>query len=208
MSTVSHKKKYETDEQNKIYIIGGNGVGKTSLFQLIFVNNTDEVQPSEIGIVKSNYEYQDKIFTIKDLTDDEEFEYTNKLKSELEEVLIIFVLFAFNSKESLEKAKTLINFIKDNLTNNTEIQIVLLGNKYDLCQSLINDIEIDENEVKKYVESEDNLQYMNISCKTKLNVDKVINLINNKEIIEEKEDDNGIMNEEERKKKAKACICF
>ena len=208
MSTVSHKKKYETDEQNKIYIIGGNGVGKTSLFQLIFVNNTDEVQPSEIGIVKSNYEYQDKIFTIKDLTDDEEFEYTNKLKSELEEVLIVFVLFAFNSKESLEKAKTLINFIKDNLTNNTEIQIVLLGNKYDLCASLINDIEIDENEVKKYVESEDNLQYMNISCKTKLNVDKVINLINNKEIIEEKEDDNGIMNEEERKKKAKACICF
>ena len=208
MSTVSHKKKYETDEQNKIYIIGGNGVGKTSLFQLIFVNNTDEVQPSEIGIVKSNYEYQDKIFTIKDLTDDEEFEYTNKLKSELEEVLIVFVLFAFNSKESLEKAKTLINFIKDNLTNNTEIQIVLLGNKYDLCESLINDIEIDENDVKNYVESEDNLQYMNISCKTKLNVDKVINLINNKEIIEEKEDDNGIMNEEERKKKAKACICF
>ena len=208
MSTVSHKKKYETDEQNKIYIIGGNGVGKTSLFQLIFVNNTDEVQPSEIGIVKSNYEYQDKIFTIKDLTDDEEFEYTNKLKSELEEVLIVFVLFAFNSKESLEKAKTLINFIKDNLTNNTEIQIVLLGNKYDLCASLINDIEIDENDVKKYVESEDNLQYMNISCKTKLNIDKVINLINNKEIIEEKEDDNGIMNEEERKKKAKACICF
>ena len=208
MSTVSHKKKYETDEQNKIYIIGGKGVGKTSLFQLIFVNNTDEVQPSEIGIVKSNYEYQDKIFTIKDLTDDEEFEYTNKLKSELEEVLIVFVLFAFNSKESLEKAKTLINFIKDNLTNNTEIQIVLLGNKYDLCESLINDIEIDENDVKKYVESEDNLQYMNISCKTKLNIDKVINLINNKEIIEEKEDDNGIMNEEERKKKAKACICF
>ena len=94
------------------------------------------------------------------------------------------------------------------MTNNTEIQIVLLGNKYDLCESLINDIEIDENDVKKYVESEDNLQYMNISCKTKLNVDKVINLINNKEIIEEKEDDNGIMNEEERKKKAKACICF
>ena len=54
------------------------------------------------------------------------------------------------------------------MTNNTQIQIVLLGNKYDLCESLINDIEIDENDVKKYVESEDNLQYMNISCKTKL----------------------------------------
>ena len=208
MSKISHKKNYDTDEQNKIYIIGGNGVGKTSLFQLIFINNTDEVQPSEIGIVKSNYQYQDKTFTIKDLTDDEEFEYTNKLKSELEEVLIIFVLFAFNSKDSLEKAKTLIDFIKNNLTNNTELQIVLLGNKYDLCESLINNIEIDENDVKKYVESEENLQYINISCKTKLNVDKVINLIKNKEIIEEKEDDNGIMNEEERKKKAKACICF
>ena len=199
---------YETDEQNKIYIIGGKGVGKTSLFQLIFVNNTNDVLPSEIGIVKSNYQFGEKIFTIKDLTDDEEFVYTNKLKSELEDALLIFVLFSFDNSESFNKAKNLIHFINNNLSHNKEIQIILVGNKYDLCESIVNDINVDENDVEKYVESVDNLQYMNISCKTKLNFDKVMNLINNQEIVEEKDDDEDVMNEEERKKKANTCICF
>ena len=204
----SQKNNYETDEQNKIYIIGGKGVGKTSLFQLIFVNNTNDVLPSEIGIVKSNYKYEEKIFTIKDLTDNEEFVYTNKLKSELEDVLLIFVLFSFNNLESFNKAKNLIHFIKNNLSHNKELQIVLVGNKYDLCESLVNNIDIDENDVKKYVEQVDNLQYMNISCKTKLNINKILDLINNQEIVEEKEEDEDILNEEERKKKANACICL
>ena len=204
----SKKNNYETDEQNKIYIIGGKGVGKTSLFQLIFVNNTNDVLPSEIGIVKSNYKYEEKIFTIKDLTDNEEFVYTNKLKSELEDVLLIFVLFAFDNLESFNKAKNLIHFIKNNLSHNKELQIVLVGNKYDLCESLVNNIDIDENDVKKYVEQVDNLQYMNISCKTKLNINKILDLINNQEIVEEKEEDEDILNEEERKKKANACICL
>ena len=204
----SQKNNYETDEQNKIYIIGGKGVGKTSLFQLIFVNNTNDVLPSEIGIVKSNYKYEEKIFTIKDLTDNEEFVYTNKLKSELEDVLLIFVLFSFDNLESFNKAKNLIHFIKNNLSHNKELQIVLVGNKYDLCESLVNNIDIDENDVKKYVEQVDNLQYMNISCKTKLNISKILDLINNQEIVEEKEEDEDILNEEERKKKANACICL
>ena len=204
----SQKNNYETDEQNKIYIIGGKGVGKTSLFQLIFVNNTNDVLPSEIGIVKSNYKYEEKIFTIKDLTDNEEFVYTNKLKSELEDVLLIFVLFAFDNLESFNKAKNLIHFIKNNLSHNKELQIVLVGNKYDLYESLVNNIDIDEDDVKKYVEQVDNLQYMNISCKTKLNINKILDLINNQEIVEEKEEDEDILNEEERKKKANACICL
>ena len=204
----SQKNNYETDEQNKIYIIGGKGVGKTSLFQLIFVNNINDVQPSEIGIVKSNYKNEEKIFTIKDLTDNEEFVYTNKLKSELEDVLIILVLFAFDNLDSFKKAKNLIHFIKNNLTHNKELQIVLVGNKYDLYESLVNNIDIDEDDVKKYVELVDNLQYINISCKTKLNINKILDLINNQEIVEEKEEDEDILNEEERKKKANACICF
>ena len=67
-----NKKDYNVDEQNKIYIIGGKGVGKTSLFHLIFSNKfKEDIKPSNIGIMKSNYKSGEKIFTIKDLTDDE-----------------------------------------------------------------------------------------------------------------------------------------
>ena len=34
----TNKEDYNTGEQNKIYILGGKGVGKTNLFHLIFLN--------------------------------------------------------------------------------------------------------------------------------------------------------------------------
>ena len=47
--------KYDSGEQNKIYILGGRGVGKTSFFRLLFDEGFDEkVLPSEKGISKSN----------------------------------------------------------------------------------------------------------------------------------------------------------
>ena len=200
---------YNITEENKIYILGGKGVGKTSLFNLIFSEQFIEgLEPSEIGIIKSTYKYEEKVFTIKELTDDENFFYTNKLKNELEDILLIFVLFSFSDKASFEKAKDLIHFIKNNITNNKEIQIVLIGNKYDLYESLINEIELDEETVQKY-EKEENLKYINISCKLKKNIDQIKEMINNLDIEKEKEEeDDGGLNEEERKKQAKGCVCF
>ena len=101
----------------------------------------------------------------------------------------------------------MIHFIKNNITHNKEIQIVLIGNKYDLYENLINEIDIDEETVQKY-EKEENIKYINISCKAKKNIDIVKGMINNLEIEKEKEEDDGGLNEEERKKQAKGCICF
>ena len=130
------------------------------------------------------------------------------MKNELEDILLIFVVFSFSDKDSFEKAKDLIHFIKNNITNNNEIQIVLIGNKYDLYENLINEIELDEETVQKY-EKEENLKYINVSCKLKKNIEQVKELINNLEIEKEKEEeDDGGLNEEERKKQAKGCVCF
>ena len=127
--------------------------------------------------------------------------------------MIIFVLFSYDDSNSFDKAKNLIQFVKNNLINNKELKIVLLGNKYDLYQNIISNTNLDENEIKKYADSIDNLNLINISCKTNHNIDQVKNLINNIEIEEEKEDDDGNLDEEERKTKVekaqeRSCICF
>ena len=166
----SYKEDLNVDEQNKIYIIGEKSVGKTSFFHLIISEKFDEnIPPSETGIFKSQYKKGRKKFTIKDLTDDENFSSTNILKNELEDVLLIFILFALNDKNSFEYAKKLIKFIKNNLIDNKDMNIILLGNKYDIGKEAF---EVQREEIDKYICKIENLYYYEISCKNGHNISK------------------------------------
>ena len=196
---------YDTNEQNKIYILGGRGVGKTSFLRALFSEKFDEnIKPSEKGITKSNFQKDKKVFTIKDLTDDESFTVTKFLQNELEDVILIFIIFAVNDKESFEYAKTLIEFIKRNLMNNKDLTIILLGNKYDIGENNSNEIQITKNQVLKFFSQTDNFFYNEISCKTNFGVDKIRKVIEDLDVDNgNDEDDNGVMEEEERKKRVK-----
>ena len=197
-------KDYATDEQNKIYILGGRGVGKTSFFRASFSEKFDEhISPSENGIKKLNLEKGKKIFTIKELTDDESFSFTNIFKNELEDVILVFVIFALNDKNSFEEAKTMIKFITNNLTNN-DLNIFLLGNKYDVGETNKNEIKVTKKEVEQYFKGSENFFYREISCKTNFGVDKIRKVIEDLDVDNgDDEDDNGVMEEEERKKRVK-----
>ena len=196
---------YDTNEQNKIYILGGRGVGKTSFLRALFSEKFDEnIKPSEKGITKSNFQKDKKVFTIKDLTDDESFTVTKFLQNELEDVILIFIIFAVNDNESFEYAKTLIEFIKRNLMNNKDLTIILLGNKYDIGENDSNEIQITKNQVLKFFSQTDNFFYNEISCKTNFGVDKIRKVIEDLDVDNgDDEDDNGVMEEEERKKRVK-----
>mgnify|MGYP002626647121 CR=1 FL=1 len=184
---MSIQNEYETNEENKIYIIGGKGVGKTSFFHLIFENKfIDDLPPSKPGIIKSEYIKRKVKFTIKDLSDDKTFQKTNILKDELEDVILIFVMFALNDKSSFEYAKNLVQFIKNNILNNKDLNIILLGNKYDLKYSNKEDIKVLKKEISQYIYKIDHLYYYDISCKDGHNIKEV------KKIIDEiDEGDNG-----------------
>ena len=198
------QKIYDTNEQNKIYILGGRGVGKTSLFNILFSGKFDEnISPSEKGIAKSNLQNGKNIFTIKDLTDDESFEITKILSNELEEVILVFVLFALNDLESYEYAKTLIGFIKHNITNNKDLSVILVGNKYDVGEKDKNEIKVTKKEVHQFFGGADNFFYTEISCKTGYNIDKIKKVIDEIEVAEEEPEDIGVLTEEERQKKVK-----
>ena len=206
------KEKYKVDEQNKIYIVGGRGVGKTTfLYQIHYGEFNNSLSPSEIGIGISQYKKGRNAFTIKDLTDDDNFSKTKYLKNELEDVILIFVLFALNDKDSFEYAKNLIQFIKNSLINNEEMEIILLGNKLDLVENSPKGNIVEKNEVDQYISKIEKIRYYEISCKTSHNIPIIKGMIDGIEIEEETDEEDDKINEEERKKKvnevkAKSCL--
>ena len=202
----------EVNEQNKIYILGGKGVGKTSFFHLLFEGKLSNVKPSKPGVVVSNFHKGNKVFTIKDLTDDDNFSKTKILIDELEDVLLIFVLFAIDDRSSFKYAKNLIQFIKSNLINNKDLNIILVGNKQDIEENNPDKVQVKKTDVDHYIRDIENLYYKEISCKTNFNFSKLKELIENIEINEDNnEEDDDKIPEEERKKKVndiKAGSCF
>lgn len=212
---MENKEDYAVNEPNKIYIVGGKGVGKTSLFDLIFNKQFDEnIEPSQPGIGCSIFEKNNKSFTIKDLTDDDNFTFTKVFKDELEDVLLVFVMFSLSDADSFEQAKNLIVFINNHLLNNKEMNIILLGNKVDLRETNEEAIVVKKEEIDNYINSLENSYYYEISCKSGYNVDKVKKMVEDIELNDNNEDDDDKLPEEERKQKVKgvneksSCLIF
>ena len=112
------------------------------------------------------------------MTDDDNFSQTRILQNQLEEIILIIIVFSVDDEESLEYAKSLILFIKSNITYNLGIQIMLFGNKYD--SKKVNDPNIKVNliEAENYAADVENCSYYEISCKTGKNIDIIENTLN------------------------------
>ena len=173
---------YRSDSKgrlNTIYILGSRGVGKTTLLNILLGKGFIENVPhSKIGIKTSFYNLNNKQLIIKELTDDENFSHTKILQNQLEEILLIIVVFSIDDENSLEYAKSLIMFIQSNITYNLGIQIILFGNKYD--SKKLNDakIKVNQIEAENYVSDIENCSYYELSCKTGLNIQILNNLLN------------------------------
>lgn len=192
------------DEPNKIYIIGGRRVGKSSLFRLLFNQPfMEKMQPSMIGITKAALSSNGKTYTVKDLTDSDEYKCTKIFINEIEDVLCVIAMFSLTDKDSFEKAKHLLTFAQSNITNNEDIQMILCGNKYDLIIDDSNNRAVQIEEIEEYVKSIHNCRYFDISCKTSLNVDKVTQMVNELEVQSNEED-----TEEVKEKEKKSCVIF
>lgn len=192
------------DEPNKIYIIGGRKVGKSSLFRLLFGQPfIEKMQPSIIGITKAALTSNGKTYTVKDLTDSDDYKCTKIFINEIEDVLCVIAIFSLTDKDTFEKAKHLLTFAQSNITNNEDIQMILCGNKYDLIIDDSNNRAVQIEEIEEYVKSLHNCKYFDISCKTSLNIDKVTQMVNELEVQQNEED-----TEEVKEKEKKSCVIF
>ncbi len=202
---------------NTIYILGSRGVGKTTLLNILLGRGYNENVPhSKIGITTSYYNLNNKQLIIKELTDDENFSLTKILQNQLEEILLIIVVFSIDDENSLEYAKSLIMFIESNITYNLGIQIILFGNKYDSKKINNAKIKVNQIEAENYVSEIENCSYYELSCKTGLNieiVDKLLNEINenskdNSKIIDKDDFNNEDSVQMNNNKASKSCNIF
>lgn len=189
------------DEPNKIYIVGSRKVGKSSLLRLLFKQPfIEKMEPSMIGITKATLTSNKKTFTIKDLTDTEDYKCTKLFLNEVEDLLCVISVFSLTDRDSFEHAKLLLTCTQSNLTNNVDLQMILCGNKYDIVSNDINNRAISLEEINTFTSGLRNCKYFDISCKTGYNVENVINMINELEI-----ESNGEEGEEEEKKNKNSC---
>ena len=185
------------NEPNKVYILGSKGVGKSSFVnQLVNKPFDEKIKSTEIGIYNQKLNLENKFFTLKEVTDDDEFKNTSIFKNDIEDILIIFIIFSLTNKDSYEHTKRLIEIIAQSVIDNTNLEIVICGNKKDLIDKNPSNRIVDKNEMDNYASNIRNCKYFEISCKTREKIDDIINILKEYEIPQLDEDK---LEEEEKK---------
>ena len=163
----------------KIVILGSSGTGKTSFCNL-WINNTfsEEYKAtvmSEFSFKMYNYKGNYYKVQIWDLAGQDKNIYTSKVFTKGSHGCLI--LYDTQDKKSFENTIKWKKSIDDNATfvDGSPLPIVLVQNKIDLVKA--EELEGDEDELKKFVDENGFLTFTRTSCKTKQNVNETMDYL-------------------------------
>jgi small GTP-binding protein len=160
----------------KIVVLGNSGTGKTSFCNL-WVNNVfnEEYKPtimSEFSFKMYNYKGNYYKVQIWDLAGQDKNIYTSKVFTKGAHGCLI--LYDAENQDSFENTIKWKKSIDDNTTfvDETPLPITLVQNKIDLVDP--ENLEKDEEELKKFVEDNGFLTFSRTSCKNKQNINETM----------------------------------
>ena len=160
----------------KIVVLGNSGTGKTSFCNL-WVNNefNEEYKPtimSEFSFKMYNYKGNYYKVQIWDLAGQDKNIYTSKVFTKGAHGCLI--LYDAENQESFENTIKWKKSIDDNTTfvDETPLPITLVQNKIDLVDP--ENLDKDEEELKKFVEENRFLTFSRTSCKNKQNINETM----------------------------------
>ena len=153
----------------KIVVLGSSGTGKTSLCNL-WINNTFSEEYK--ATVMSEFSYKVQIW---DLAGQDKNIYTSKVFTKGSHGCLI--LYDTQDKKSFENTIKWKKSIDDNATfiDGTPLPIVLVQNKIDLVEN--EELEKDEEELKKFVDENGFLTFTRTSCKNNQNVNETMDFL-------------------------------
>jgi small GTP-binding protein len=163
----------------KIVVLGSSGTGKTSFCNL-WVNNifTEEYKAtvmSEFSFKMYNYKGNYYKIQIWDLAGQDKNIYTSKVFTKGAHGCLI--LYDTQSKNSFENTIKWKKSIDDNtrFIDETPLPIVLVQNKIDLVEQ--EELEKDEDELKKFVDENGFLTFTRTSCKNRQNINETMDYL-------------------------------
>ena len=140
----------------KIILLGETGVGKTNLinvfFGLKFEDQIDSTLASYCNEGKFNYNNESYNYAVWDTAGQEKFRAISKLF--IRDAQIILIVYSIINRKTFEQVNFWLNFVKENLENNTYI-LGLVANKIDLYEHQI----VTDEEGKK-IAKENNIDFL------------------------------------------------
>jgi small GTP-binding protein len=163
----------------KIVVLGSSGTGKTSFCNLwvnnIFPEEYKATVMSEFSFKMYNYKGNYYKIQIWDLAGQDKNIYTSKVFTKGAHGCLI--LYDTQSKNSFENTVKWKKSIDDNtrFIDETPLPIVLVQNKIDLVEQ--EELEKDEDELKKFVDDNGFLTFTRTSCKNKQNINETMDYL-------------------------------
>ena len=163
----------ETNRNKYRIVLGGSTIaGKTAYFNSYLTKQFSQDMLSTIGCEKCLIK---KIKTTEiNLWDTARWggRCDHMIKNYLKDADGVILMFDLSDKNDFDNLPNLLNMITEfhELEN---FPVLLIGNKSDL------DIEVDENEFKKFMDKENFVGYFEVSCKTHKNVEESVDFMVN-----------------------------
>ena len=163
----------------KIVVLGSSGTGKTSFCNLwvnnIFPEEYKATVMSEFSFKMYNYKGNYYKIQIWDLAGQDKNIYTSKVFTKGAHGCLI--LYDTQSKNSFENTVKWKKSIDDNtrFIDETPLPIVLVQNKIDLVEQ--EELEKDEDELKKFVDENGFLTFTRTSCKNNQNINETMDYL-------------------------------